>query len=422
MWASSWTDVAGNLWLFGGEGVPTPSGVPANFNDLWKYSGGEWTWVGGSNQIEQTGVYGTLATPAPGNVPGARNDAVSWTDPSGNFWLFGGLGVDSTGNEGWLNDLWKYSGGQWTWMGGSDTEADYPNCRAGVYGTQGVPAPSNMPGARTDAVGWTDSSGNLWLFGGLGFASESAEEVGGLCHGPDILNDLWKYSPATSMWTWISGSNIFSQLGTYGTLGTAAPGNVPGARGDAVAWTDTTGNLWLFGGEGNDSNGTLCENGGGLACDLNDLWKYTPATNMWTWLGGSNLIAQPGRYGTQGVAAPSNIPGARWLAVGWTDAAGDFWLFGGEGFDSVGTGAGVTDLNDLWKYSGGQWTWMSGSDIANQLGTYGTQGTADPGNSPGAREAPAAWIDPSGNLWLFGGYTEWVLPEGKFNDLWVYHP
>ena len=87
-----------------------------------------------------------------------------------------------------------------------------------------------------------------------------------------------------------------------------------------------------------------------------------------------------------------------WLAVGWTDAAGDFWLFGGEGFDSVGTGAGVTDLNDLWKYSGGQWTWMSGSDIANQLGTYGTQGTADPGNSPGAREAPAAWIDPSGNL------------------------
>ena len=70
MWASSWTDVAGNLWLFGGEGVPTPSGVPANFNDLWKYSGGEWTWVGGSNQIEQTGVYGTLATPAPGNVPG----------------------------------------------------------------------------------------------------------------------------------------------------------------------------------------------------------------------------------------------------------------------------------------------------------------------------------------------------------------
>ena len=283
-------------------------------------------------------------------------------------------------------------------MGGSDTEADYPNCRAGVYGTQGVPAPSNMPGARTDAVGWTDSSGNLWLFGGLGFASESAEEVGGLCHGPDILNDLWKYSPATSMWTWISGSNIFSQLGTYGTLGTAAPGNVPGARGDAVAWTDTTGNLWLFGGEGNDSNGTLCENGGGLACDLNDLWKYTPATNMWTWLGGPNLIAQPGRYGTQGVAAPSNIPGARWLAVGWTDAAGDFWLFGGEGFDSVGTGAGVTDLNDLWKYSGGQWTWMSGSDIANQLGTYGTQGTADPGNSPGAREAPAAWIDPSGNL------------------------
>jgi hypothetical protein len=397
----------------------------SDLNDLWRYSGGEWTWVSGSNQIAQPGTYGALGTPAPGNVPGARNDAVSWTDPAGNFWLFGGLGVDSNGVRGWLGDLWKYSPATntWTWVSGSDTYANYPNCRAGIYGTQGVAAPSNMPGARTDAVGWTDSSGNQWLFGGLGFASESAEEVGGLCHGPDLLNDLWRYSPATNTWTWMNGSDIFRQLGTYGTLGTPAPGNVPGARVDMVAWTDKAGNLWLFGGEGQDLNGTLCvENLGALACDLNDLWKYTAATNMWTWMGGSNVIAHLGVYGTQGVAAPGNVPGARWLAVGWTDAAGDFWLFGGEGFDSVGTGAGVTDLNDLWKYSGGQWTWMSGSDIANQLGTYGTQGTADPGNSPGAREAPAAWIDPSGNLWLFGGYTEWVLPEGKFNDLWVYHP
>jgi len=41
-------------------------------------------------------------------VPGARQDAVSWTDSAGNLWLFGGYGVDSLGNTGNHNDLWKF--------------------------------------------------------------------------------------------------------------------------------------------------------------------------------------------------------------------------------------------------------------------------------------------------------------------------
>jgi hypothetical protein len=39
-------------------------------------------------------------------VPGARQSAVVWTDTSGNVWLFGGDGDDSTGGAGVLNDLW----------------------------------------------------------------------------------------------------------------------------------------------------------------------------------------------------------------------------------------------------------------------------------------------------------------------------
>ena len=38
----------------------------------------------------QPGVYGTLGTPAAGNIPGGRLDAASWTDDNGNLWLFGG--------------------------------------------------------------------------------------------------------------------------------------------------------------------------------------------------------------------------------------------------------------------------------------------------------------------------------------------
>jgi hypothetical protein len=53
-------------------------------------------------------VYGTLGTPASGNLPGSRDSAVSWTDKSGNCWLFGGAGIDAMGNFGTLNDLWEY--------------------------------------------------------------------------------------------------------------------------------------------------------------------------------------------------------------------------------------------------------------------------------------------------------------------------
>ena len=52
------------------------------------------TWP---NTCGQPGVYGTLGTPAAGNVPGGRFGAVSWTDSSGHLWLFGGLGHDASG-------------------------------------------------------------------------------------------------------------------------------------------------------------------------------------------------------------------------------------------------------------------------------------------------------------------------------------
>jgi len=235
--------------LFGGYGRDSTGG--GELNDLWRYSAGEWTWMSGSNLAGEAGSYGTQGMPAPGNVPGARSDGVSWIDASGNLWLFGGYGFDSTPTAGLLNDLWRYSAGEWTWMSGSSVVG-----QSGTYGTQGAAAPDNVPGARGDAVSWTDAAGNFWLFsGGLNNAT-----------GPNFaLNDLWKYSAGE--WTWMSGSNLTNQLGTYGGQGTAAPTNVPGARLYAVSWIDGSGNLWLFGGSGFDSIATG---------ELNDLWKFGP--------------------------------------------------------------------------------------------------------------------------------------------------
>jgi hypothetical protein len=108
-----------------------------------------------------------------------------------------------------------------------------------------------VPGSRNSSTSWSDSSGNLWLFGGSGY-----------------LNDLWKFNLAAGTWEWISGSNTPNVGGVYGTLGVASTGNMPGARAAAISWTDSSGNLWMFGGNGYDSSNTLG--------DLGDLWKYTP--------------------------------------------------------------------------------------------------------------------------------------------------
>ncbi len=395
-YASTWTDAAGNFWLFGGYGESS-SGPQGDLNDLWKYIKGQWTWISGSNTVEQAGNYGTRGIAASSNVPGARYMAASWTDNSGTFWLFGGLGLDSAGTRGQLNDLWKYSNGQWTWMSGSNTTASQN--LVGVYGTQGVAAPGNVPGARFSASSWTDSSGNLWLFGGFGWDSTGT---------PGNLNDLWKYSAGE--WTWMAGANVANQYGTYGTLGTAAPGNTPGSRFSAASWTDSDGNFWLFGGDGADANGIRCQQTGS-PCNLSDLWKYS--AGEWTWMGGPNQSNEPGVYGTQGTAAPDNIPGARNGAATWTDAAGNVWLFGGTGPD---------DFSDLWKYTAGQWTWMSGPNQPGQAGAYGTLGVAASGNVPGCRDGAVSWTDKSGNLWLFGGDEIFCIGNGKFNDLWEYQP
>lgn len=390
---ATWTDASGNLWLFGG--YADANNTYFLMNDLWEFSSGQWTWMGGSDIGDQAGTYGSLGVPAISNVPGGRNYAATWTDASGNLWLFGGTGLDSAGNQGPLNDLWKYSAGEWTWMGGSNLEGE-----VAAYGTLGVPAATNVPGARFGAVTWTDPSGNFWLFGG--FRRDANGNNGG------TLNDLWKYS--NSEWTWESGSQSMNQSGVYGTQGLPAPGNVPGARYWAVGWADSSGNLWLFGGTGYIANA----NSGWL----NDLWKYS--NGQWTWMSGTSQINQPGTYGVQGTAASGNTPGGRQDLVAWTDSSGNFWLFGGNGADSA---AQAGSLNDLWKFSNGEWTWVAGSKLVNQYGAYGTQGMLAPGNIPGARSSMRGWVDANGNLWLFGGFGACTSgSQGNLSDLWMYMP
>jgi hypothetical protein len=330
------------------------------------------------------------------NVPGARDSAVSWIDSSGNLWLFGGEGIDSTGAFGYLNDLWEYSvsTNMWTWKGGSILA----NTNGTFSATPGVADVNNVPSARGFST-VQNISGNVWLFGGFGNDSVGTQ---------DNLNDLWEYNISSGAWTWVGGSKTADVVGVYGVKGTAAPANIPGSRYSPATWTDASGNFWLFGGSHQNVD---------LSIDsFNDLWEFSTVSKEWTWMNGSNTLDQPGIY-----TAPSgNTPGARSDLFSWTDPSGNFWLFGGFGYDSTSNPAtNLGDLSDLWEYSVSTnvWTWKKGPNVNDQLGTFGTLGQLAPGNVPESREGGASWTDASGNLWLFAGSG-----ADSFNDLWMYFP
>jgi N-acetylneuraminic acid mutarotase len=439
----TWTDADGHFWLFGGSNFT--SGLNY-FNDLWEFDPGtnEWTWMAGDNTIGnncpviatlancgQPGVYGTLGEPAPTNSPGARENAQSWIDKNGNLWLYGGLGFDGAGYFAQLNDLWEFDTStlQWTWKGGNSTVPVLYNCD-GCYsgippvpGTEGTPAAANTPGSLFVGTTWADDKGNFWLFAGWG------ETPGGYAA---VANDLWEFDPSAGEWTWIGGSPNFGidgrVPGIYGTLGTPAPGNFPGSRWEDATWVDTSGNLWLFGGQGADAAGIY----EGI---LNDLWKYDPTIGEWTWMGGSSTFScanypqqychVSGVYGTLGQPSPGNIPGSRLLASSWRDNSGNFWMFGGTGFDS---NSDWSYLNDLWEFNPttNEWMWVDGSSntsVGSILGVYGTKGVPSAANVPGVRQAAASWTDKYGNLWLWGGNGyDLSGTYGNENDMWRYQP
>ena len=326
----TWTDAAGNFWLFGGEGYDI-NGTQGLLNDLWTCNPNTmlWTWMGGSNTINASGVYGTMGTAAAPNIPGAREAGVAWKDATGKFWLFGANGWDANGTKGQLNDLWSFSPstGQWTWISGSSAANPAPN-----YGTVGLASATNTPGGYLGgSVSSVDAAGDLLITSGVGASSNAAT---------DLLNTTWKFKPTTGQWTWLSGSDVGTVTGSYGILGTPSATDVPGSRQVGLGWTDTAGNLWSFGGFGVDSTGAPGY--------LNDMWQFNPALSQWTWIAGSNTINASPSDGSPGYPSLDNVSGARAYSVGWTGIDGTFYFFGGYGINSAGQPG---YLGDLWQFT-----------------------------------------------------------------------
>lgn len=389
--AFSWGGQAGKLWLFGGF-AGTPGIRPQVFNDLWSFdpATSAWEWDSGSNGMQSPASYGEKGVPHPDNQPPARFHGASWLDQSGRLWMFGGgTGYFRTIA---LNDLWLYdpASGDWTWINGSDQAG-----QVGVYGTIGVGQEGNTPGARTESAYWQDATGSFWLFGGYGKGGSTAD---------GFLNDLWRYEPSTDKWTWVKGSQSPGATSSTGAQGVESQMNSPGSRAASAAWAHPSGDVYLFGGYGLDSRGIQ-------GC-LSDLWKYSPGTGNWTWIGGSLESGWQSVKGERGVPSPGVAPGGRQGAASWVDGEGNLWLVGGTADTDVYTGG----FPEVWKYDVelGQWSWIQGE--ATPVCDSPQQIT----ERPRGRRGAAIYGDGAWGFWLFGGHSQGCLLDDEIDlgDLW----
>ena len=143
---------------------------------------GEWAWMGGSSILnctvggyvlfcDQPGVYGTSGHARRGKHSRkprwgceldrrARQSLALWgirlrrQRHRAGLTTFGSSIPPRTNGPGWAE--------------ADDSSGAIRDLEPGVYGTWENRPPETSPEAALFAVGWTDSSGNFWLFGGYG--------------------------------------------------------------------------------------------------------------------------------------------------------------------------------------------------------------------------------------------------------------
>lgn len=363
-------------------------------------SPGQWTWMRGDSTFNTYGYYDASYI----GIEDTLIDPLALTNPSGvvdkdgNFWMFGGYHFDDNLQQP-VNShfLWKFNPyhNKWTLIRGQEPIS------GGWYGTQGIPDSLNYPPGRFGALMWIDTSGNLWVFGGKKqFALNQA----------GVFNDLWKFNISTNEWTWMKGTSLFNEVGTYGTKGVPDAANTPGGRCESATWIDDYNNLWFFGG--------LALMAGHVY--FQDIWKFDISSNNWTWMTGSNFpVSTYHKWGNLEVPDTSNVPFARSEAAYWKGKDNNFYIFGGLN-TNLGTSSSPM-LPDLWRFSPLDltWAWLRGDSNLSLLSetVSGVKCVFDSLNNPKSRCGHVAWFDVMGKEWIYGGIN---YITGIGHDLWCY--
>jgi streptogramin lyase len=432
----------GNMVLFGGADENSVNGTLDHLNDTWVWNGSTWTeefpatspslrdsatmaydaatgnmvLFGGADSspsdpfLGDTWVWNgsTWTEEFPATSPPAREGAtMAYDAAAGNVVLFGGLpSTSSYFCDKCLNDTWVWNGTTWT----EEFPATSPPARegatmaynaatgdvvlfGGVVGSSGVlndtwvwngstwteEFPAASPPARTAAtMAYDAATGNVVLFGGI---SSSL--------GTPYLNDTWVWNGST--WTEEGLTNY-----------------PPDRYSAAMAYDAATGNVVLFGGEGNQGVGIL-----------GDTWTWgVSAVNL-----GTAYVCPSGTPTPSPCSESATIPFS--VAAGTTISSINFLTQGAANLDFTVNSGTTTCAKQTYsstttctvgvtfgpKYAGarnGALVIEDGSDVRATVYVYGTGTAPEVVFNPGTTSAPGggfdypegAAVDSSGNVYI----------------------
>ena len=473
---STWTKVGGDgvngswasadnieyvqsLDYFGGK-LYAGTGISTGDADVWQYSGGSWTKIGGD------GINGGWAASTYEGIGSLTNDGTS---------LYAGTG---TGNGD--GEVWKFTSGSWTKLGGDGVNGSWPSARGdAVYAMQYSGGKLNVglydSGGDAlfyewDGSNWTQIGGgyynNSWGFYGLQSVESATTYNDKLYMGTGVSvagNALvWEFDG--NNWTKVGGQglrgswaqdtyeNVYSRQqykgNLYAGLGPSAnDGEV--WKYDGTSWTQVGGDginngwganyeaVWIL----TVFDGKLYAGLGNSANDA-EVWAWDGSN--WTKVGGDGV---GGGWSTnhEAVMSMTVYSGELYAGLGTSTNDSEVWKYdgstwtqvGGDGVASswnghyeevdilriyngklyAGLGAGAGDA-EVWEYDGSTWTLVGGSDVNNSwtsgtyerirsMAVYNGQLYVGTGDSAG-----------DGEVWAWNG-TTWVQMGGdSINDSW----
>lgn len=183
------------LYLFGGYRLYlSPFSKHRGYhNGLWQFDGYKWTLLSGSDSLQFQRDY-----QRPDGHVYERANACLWKDLRGDIWMFGGEKIIASDydNQPRYNDLWRWDGSKWHKVKtiNHDQYQVTQHSPFGYYGERSVADNHNIPGGRSYTGCWVDSTGNFWVYGGIGMGSHQSSYK-----DPSFLSDLWKFTPDYSV-------------------------------------------------------------------------------------------------------------------------------------------------------------------------------------------------------------------------------
>ncbi len=404
-WAVSTYEAVLSLDYFGGS-LYAGTGTGSGDGEVWKYTGGSWTQIGGD------GLNSSWA--AAFKVNRLENDGTN---------LYAG-----TGNTAGMADVWRWNGSAWTQIGGDGLNSSwaastYEEVLSSYYMGGNLYIGLGTSSGDAEVWRWNGSAWSKLASSGVGFPAATYEGVYSL--GGDGTNlyagtgsgtgdgDVWKYNGST--WTQVGGDGLNSGWTGATTVSTITYVNsklyangIFGAS-SSIPLSSFNGTVWTIEG-GQYYKGSWGYNG------------FTSVSSMTSHKG--KLYA--GLVSAYGGAFVFEFNGTNWTLVGG-NSTNDSWVPGtynaidcmtsfGDNLVVGVTGTTVGD-SEVWSYNGSTWSKIGGDGTGSSWNTNYSS-TKSIAASAGILYAGVGSTGNNGEVWKYESNTWSKIGGGGTNSSW----